>query len=79
MYNKINVYCQEKRLVKQREGKCTWETLITKMFLEVTKQSQMSCIRLQGADMASLVVSTHIKFSPFKYISPLSWENNLEN
>ena len=39
-------------------GKCTWETLTTEMFSEVTKQSQMSCIRLQRANTASLVVFT---------------------
>ena len=40
-------------------GKCTLETLTTDMFSEVTNQSQMPCIRRQGADMASLVVSTY--------------------
>ena len=30
-------------------GTRTWEILTTDMFSEVTKQSQMSCIRLQGA------------------------------
>ena len=36
-------------------------------------------LMLQGADMASLAVSTSESLSQLKYISHMSWEYSLEN
>ena len=57
MHNKINVYCQENVLLSTGRQMYLGNLDNIHVFRS-DKQSQMSCIRLQEADMTSLVVFT---------------------